>query len=169
MQLLEPLARAGADLDAAESALGEAPLHAACRHGHLKAVSELLRLGASPDALTATRESALCVASRRGMLDVMNALLAAGARVNCADENGETPLMKVRLAAAASAEALRARRPCRGDLGALRFVCPCPGACPGPHNVRDARRGRPPSTATCACSASSSAPAPTRRPRRAAG
>ena len=93
-ELLAPLTSAGADVDQRETAMGETPLYTACRHGHISAVRELLRLGANAVTPTNTKESPLWVASRRGHLLIVEALLGAGAPVNAQDEVGETPLHK---------------------------------------------------------------------------
>lgn len=78
--------------------IGETPLHAACRLGHMEVVRELIRLGADVSLTTkAHKESALWVASRRGHAEMVDALLAAGAPVNVQDDLGETALHQAAL------------------------------------------------------------------------
>ena len=93
-ELLAPLKSAGANIDQRETALGETPLFAACRHGHTASAIELIRLGANAVTPTNAKESPLWIASRRGHARIVEALLRAGVPVNTQDEVGEAPLHK---------------------------------------------------------------------------
>ena len=92
--LLGPLHAAGADLNLAEEVMGETPLYAACRHGHLRTVEVLLQLGADTNKRTESQETPLWIASCRGHAEAARVLLGAGALIDARDEDGETPLMK---------------------------------------------------------------------------
>ena len=64
---------------------------------HLKAVNILLEAGADPDHVTSDSTTALLMALQRKRehnLQMVMALISAGAGVNVQDEEGETALMK---------------------------------------------------------------------------
>ncbi|KAG2485469.1 hypothetical protein HYH03_015845 [Edaphochlamys debaryana] len=70
-------------------------LLAAVKNEHWDTAMELLAAAVKPDLEAVDEEgrTALIFASRDGHLEVVKALLAAGARVEAADEDGSTPLM----------------------------------------------------------------------------
>jgi uncharacterized protein len=68
-------------------------LHAAINGGQVKTVEWLLeRKGINVDLPTAKRESPLLLAVQAGRMDMVRPLLAAGAKPNTKDEEGQTPL-----------------------------------------------------------------------------
>lgn len=70
-------------------------MHLAANHGDDKTVKKLLAKGEDPEAQSIFGESALHRAVRSGSVDLVGALLAAGAPVNGLDASGKTPLMTV--------------------------------------------------------------------------
>ena len=78
--LLQPIHAAGCNLDTHDdSELGETPLYAACRLGHVTVVSELIRLGVDVDKPTAKMEQRpMWRAARGGHTKAVRELLAAG-------------------------------------------------------------------------------------------
>ncbi len=67
-------------------------LQQAARYGHLVVTSELLRLGASPDAKDENGDSALHIACRLGHAPIVKTLLVEGANKDDVDATGRTPL-----------------------------------------------------------------------------
>lgn len=71
------------------------PLHYACHNGDLKTVKLLIQHGAKLDAFRSNqRGTALMLASQKGHLSVVKALIHAGADVNVASQNGTTALYR---------------------------------------------------------------------------
>lgn len=65
----------------------------ACRRGRTHTVASLLQNMSTPvDIRNATSETPLLIASRHGHLEIVQALLQAGASVNSTNRSGETPL-----------------------------------------------------------------------------
>lgn len=82
----------GADPNARDD-LGRTPLMTAARTGDLKSVQHLLKHRADPNLATdKARWTALMWAARRGQLDIITALLEAGADAAMVDAKGETAL-----------------------------------------------------------------------------
>src|SRR5690606_11491021 len=80
----------GADPAAADEE-GAAPLHLACRAGHLSAARRLL--AANPDVMPDLHDATpLHMAARAGSLELVQLLVDAGHAVECVDEDGWTPL-----------------------------------------------------------------------------
>lgn len=116
--LIEPLVRAGIDVNAREKRYSGTPLRQALMGGHVDAVRELLRLGASVEKMSlhsvwhqgaemvplllehgAELEAhagsgctPLMTAARNGRFDVVQSLLAAGANARAQDYRGKTAL-----------------------------------------------------------------------------
>jgi ankyrin repeat protein len=61
-------------------------------NGHSEGVKKLLQAGADPDRSGANYEPPLVVAARRGDLESLEALLAAGADKSIGDNTGRTAL-----------------------------------------------------------------------------
>eukprot|EP00929_Paragymnodinium_shiwhaense_P112571 TRINITY_DN80819_c0_g1_i1.p1 TRINITY_DN80819_c0_g1~~TRINITY_DN80819_c0_g1_i1.p1 ORF type:complete len:373 (-),score=57.26 TRINITY_DN80819_c0_g1_i1:194-1312(-) len=73
---------------------GSSPLHLTARGGHLALVRELLKRGASVNALDAKKRTPLHVACEEIHADLALELLFAGAPVNALDASSETALHK---------------------------------------------------------------------------
>jgi ankyrin repeat protein len=71
---------------------GKTPLHVACMHGHVHAVRQLLKLGASVEMRDKGGWTALHHAADRGYVEVIKPLLKHGAHVDCKDNYKDTPL-----------------------------------------------------------------------------
>lgn len=124
VELIAALAEAGANLDAREMS-GETPICRAAEHGHMNAVMELSRLGASP-SLGQNREnhrenrslrgSAAChgplhIAAASGQVELARFLATAGADIKAKDDRGLAPI-DLALANPAMVDALSKLDPC---------------------------------------------------------
>ena len=99
----------GAPVEAAER---QALMVYAAKHGDAPLLDRLLRGGADPNAVISLGDTALCLATENGHLDVVRALVAAGADVNLACR-ASTPLKNA--AMIRNAEMVRLLR----DAGAI--------------------------------------------------
>lgn len=70
-------------------------MHVGVNSGDIKAVKEALEKGEVPEAETKFGEQALHRAVRSGVVDVVDALLEAGASVESQDASGKTPLITI--------------------------------------------------------------------------
>jgi hypothetical protein len=101
------------------SGCGEWPLRSACAWGDTNLVRYLLDHGSDPN-LTSTGETALFDAVREGSLDIIDALLAAGADINAQDVDGNTCLWLVESADLARHLLTRGANPALPDeIGSL--------------------------------------------------
>jgi len=71
VQVIARLMAAGADIDARECVLGMTPLHLAARHGHAEALWHLLWYGADHERLDALGDTALTLARRVQVREVI--------------------------------------------------------------------------------------------------
>lgn len=95
--MIEPLARAGADLEA-HDAKGYTALILASYNGSLEATEALLAAGACVDAPDRTRgNTALMGVAFKGFAQIVGSLLRAGAAVNQRNQAGQTALMMATL------------------------------------------------------------------------
>jgi hypothetical protein len=69
---------------------------AAVKDGNAEAVAAMLGAGQSTEARSKVGETSLHQAARAGISVVVQALVEAGADVDCGDKAGKTPLMIVR-------------------------------------------------------------------------
>ncbi len=92
VEMLRLLAKAGADLNAAD-ATGLTPLMAAAFMGHSDVVDALLKAGAAREGRDEAGYTALMFASNAGKAAVVQHLLAAGADANARDRDDSTPIM----------------------------------------------------------------------------
>lgn len=72
---------------------GVRPIHMAAQGGFHELVQLLLDHGASPNAITTTKQSALHKAAYEGYDQVVDILVRAGADINACDQEGHTVLM----------------------------------------------------------------------------
>lgn len=93
-------------------------LQHAARSGHRVVISELLRLGASPDAKDENGDSALHIACRLGRAPIVKTLLVDGADKDDVDATGRTPLHLASIAG--DAPSVKALLAAGADLG-LRY------------------------------------------------
>ncbi|XP_076023509.1 uncharacterized protein LOC143013730 isoform X2 [Genypterus blacodes] len=84
------LIASGAQLEAYDVHFGP-PLHIACAKGHLDCVSELLKAGASVNSIR-FHETALHLAARADMADMIQQLVDFGANVYASDNLGKKPV-----------------------------------------------------------------------------
>ena len=92
------LVDSGADVNARDNSRDKSALLAASFKYHLDIVRYLLAHGADPDAQGINGWTPLHDAGYVGKLDVVKALVGAGARLHILNENGETPLGTTRRA-----------------------------------------------------------------------
>jgi len=91
-QILDELAKAGADLNA-KDASGYTPLHLAAWNGHVVAVERMIKAGANPK-VSAGGYTPLHAAAWNGHKGADMMLIKNGADVNAKDRDGLTPLHK---------------------------------------------------------------------------
>jgi ankyrin repeat protein len=88
LNMIDALLQSGATVDLANSR-GYTPLMMACMHEHSAAALWLLRHGAAPDVVTSDSQStALMFAAWKGLGEVVQELIQAGADMNLEDAHG---------------------------------------------------------------------------------
>lgn len=88
--IMEQLTKAGADLDVKDEQ-GRTALHIAAGRDVVK-IETLLDAGASPNPQSNKGETPLHIAAKAGVMEIIRALIEAGADTSIVDDGGNTPL-----------------------------------------------------------------------------